>query len=625
MTLRSFSAIVLIGLLGLMGFIAPLFLNSNGQSSPAPCPASQTLNWYVPGGTPSGFNFVSSPPTSGFDVARLLYEGFSPFVFGNGTVDYSNAITDNVTHNANYTQWSFNIKPGMKWSNGQPVTANDILATYGPGFGLNASFDVFNLHAEVKQAYAANSSEAVFVLNQSDAHFPDVAGPNQYTGVYPVDFTQHGAAYSGINSTAGSLIGDGPFYLSNYKSGDTQAVFLRNPYYSPEPKICEIIMNFVESDSSDATYLIGGQADFAAIEPGAAASLAGHSNLHILDTKAVDILMLAYNASIYPFNQLPFRQALLYGINQSQIQSQAYNGYDTLAYNAQGGVPPETTAWYTSHQQNYSFNPSQAITLLNSINIKKGSDGYLQYPNSSGNPNGTDITLPIWGDNQRTGGTIATGIIQTDLNNLGFKTTLQIVGVGTLIGDSYQGITSNGLIVFQSGGPVFGLPYLDALPGPQIYNPNAPYPSWEPSAQGTAEYNGNFSIIKTSDVPSIVGPALDNIQSINSQQLPDLILGYPDYLFAYSTSKFTNWPSFMIYGLESAFNNQGFAQLTPVGSSTSTGTGSTLDTTATTTTAANNTLLYAAIAVIVVIIIIAAAVFALRRRPAAPPAPPPPS
>ena len=34
--------------------------------------------------------------------------------------------TNMGTHNANFTQWTYTLKPGIKWSNGTPVTPMDI-------------------------------------------------------------------------------------------------------------------------------------------------------------------------------------------------------------------------------------------------------------------------------------------------------------------------------------------------------------------------------------------------------------------------------------------------------------------------------------------------------------------
>ena len=530
---RISSVLLLVLLLGVSGLAAPslaLASSSAAATQSSSCTSSNTLNWFEAGGTPTGFNFISSPPTlSDFDPARFMYQGFSGFAFTNGTISLQDSITNSVTHNANYTQWTFVIKPGMTWSNGQPVTAADILATYGPNFGLNASFDVFNFHSIVTKAYAPNTTTAVFDFNQSTAWFPALAGANSFTGVYPVAFTQHGGAYSGINATPGTLVGDGPFYTSGYASGDTQMVMLANPYYTPQPKVCKIVMNFVESDAQDATYLIGGKADIAPIEPGAVGSLAGHPNLHIIDAPAVNNLFLGYNVTVYPYNQLAFRQALLYGINQSAIQQQAFFGYDTTAYNAQGGVPPQTTLYYNAHQSNYTYDPAQALSLLHSVGYTGGTNGApLRYPN------GTAVTLTIYSGNEFEGNTLAGGIVQNDLQSIGIKINLQSVSIGTLIGDSYQGLLEYGMQLFDSGGPVHGIPYLDALPSWEVYTPTNPYPVWEPTPQAEANYNGNFTCISASDVPSVITPCLNNIQSINSQQLPDIMLGYPDIIYGVS-------------------------------------------------------------------------------------------
>ena len=34
--------------------------------------------------------------------------------------------TDLGTHNDSYTRWTFTIRPGVKWQNGQPVTAKEV-------------------------------------------------------------------------------------------------------------------------------------------------------------------------------------------------------------------------------------------------------------------------------------------------------------------------------------------------------------------------------------------------------------------------------------------------------------------------------------------------------------------
>ncbi|MHB8565497.1 MAG: ABC transporter substrate-binding protein [Nitrososphaerales archaeon] len=631
----------LVMLILLSSFIIPVFsanvFSSVTAQSTNSCsnPSSSVLRLTAFGGVPSGFNMVSSAPSqSNYIVIRLMYTGISPYVFTNGTQDFSNSLTDWISHNANYTQWEFNVKPGLQWSNGQNVTAQDILNTYSSKFAFNATVDFLNLHAEVSSQYALNSSTAVFVLNQSDAHFAENAGQNVYTSVYPSSFVENGPSYSGIN---GTLVGVGPFYVSNYSAGETQMVLLRNPYYKPLPAACEAIISFVESDSQVPTYLIGGSTDYGPIEAGAAASVLANPHIHIFDAKAVDNIFLAYNITAYPYSSLAFRQALAYGINESEIASQAYRGYDTPATSSEGGVPPESNLWYSSNQQSYGYNTTEALALLNSMGIKKGSDGFLQYSN------GTDISLTLFADNSYAETTLSSGIVQNNLQALGFKISLISSPLPSLIGDSFTNTNGfdHSMVMFQSGGPVFGIPFLDAQPSWNVYSPMAPYPTWLTPTSAEANYQGNLSIIKTTDNASQTYSALANIQGLNAANLPDIILGYPDVIFAYSTQNWVNWPSFTIYGLQSAYNDQGFALLQPASSvtttassvttaasslatsssSTNSGATGTQATTSsaslltTTTSTSNNTTLYAGIAVVVIIIVVALAAMMMRRKP----------
>lgn len=88
--------------------------------------------------------------------------------------------TDLGTHNKNYTQWSFTLKPGIKFDNGKPVTAQDI------AFAVSRSFDA-NAVAGAGTAY-------------STQYFMD---GSKYKG--PYDKSSKGKKYSGV-SVAGNKI-----------------------------------------------------------------------------------------------------------------------------------------------------------------------------------------------------------------------------------------------------------------------------------------------------------------------------------------------------------------------------------------------------------------------------------
>ena len=56
--------------------------------------------------------------------------------------------TDLGTHNATYTQWQFTIRPGVKWENGQPVTAKEV------AWGMTRCMDTATFPTGACQSYS---------------------------------------------------------------------------------------------------------------------------------------------------------------------------------------------------------------------------------------------------------------------------------------------------------------------------------------------------------------------------------------------------------------------------------------------------------------------------------------
>jgi ABC-type transport system substrate-binding protein len=544
----------------------------------------------------------------------LEYYG-SPIALPNGSLDTSQAVTDWISHNSNYTVWTFNVKPGLKWSNGTDVTSNDILTTFGPDFGFNATYDYLGMGAEVKSEYALNSSAAVFDLNVSDAHWPDKFNWDLYTPVFPSSFIhQQGAAGSNL----GTDIVVGPFYVSNYQAGQTQMVMLRNPYFYTtgikEPEITQVDVNFVESLSLTAGLLESGSTDLAPVEPSNAQAVTKNPNIHILDEKGLYISDLQYNDTIYPYNMTQFRQALVYGINQTAYINAAFNGYAVPAYTAEGVLSPLASLWYNSNQQKYSYNTTQATNLLNSIGIRKGSDGHLQYPN------GTDIVINMWADTDNTADAIGASIVKTDLQNLGFLVNLQTTSVSNIVGyynSNLNGIRS-AIILSSTNPPVWGNPYLDALPGWDVYwLATVPNIHWEYPPIADAEYQSNYSAFLSTANTTEEYKYLANIQALNAAYLPTIVLAYPDALWAYNTQYWTNWPSGYIQYGGNIMNATAFANLEPVtvssSSSSSISTSSSSVTTTASSTSTGTGYLTIAVGAVIIVIIVGSAAYLVRR------------
>jgi ABC-type transport system substrate-binding protein len=212
------------------------------------------------------------------------------------------------------------VAPGTKWADGTNVTSQDILTSYGPDFYLNSTYDILGLGSEVAKEYALNSSTAVYQLTAPDPLFDQKLGGSYYGGVYPASVIgSQGNSYDFFGNTKV----DGPFYAVNYSAGQTTMTLLRNPYFRPQPNISEIDINFVETLSLTSTYVLSGASDLAQVEWSLIPAVSKNPNVGLIDEKGFDMTTLEYNDSVYPYNITDFRQALAYGINQSDLINRA--------------------------------------------------------------------------------------------------------------------------------------------------------------------------------------------------------------------------------------------------------------------------------------------------------------
>src|SRR5487761_569928 len=605
--------IVLLGVL-LLGMAFPQSSFPHSQASAPTCTAANTFQWTLVG-TPTTLNPLTFITGTGY-VWLLEYPGATTYLWNGSQVSY---MLSGWSHNANYTQWTYNINPNLKWSNGTPVNATDFLTSEGPKFAFNLTYNYDGLAQQVTSEKALNSTAVQYNLNVSNAHMVDEMSLDGAGGtpVLPASvINQYGAAYPNL----GTDLSMGPFYVSNYTVSSTQMVMYRNPYFTPAPNVCEIQESFVDTLSLTAARLVAGSSDLAPIEPSSASAILKQPNLHVLDEKAVGAASLEYNDSIFPYNMTQFRQALVYGINQSDFVQQAYSGYGLTAYNAETATPTSAGIWYNPNVQQYNYNFTRAKALLANMSMTWDSNNHIHWAN------GTAASLTLWTDTDNTEDLTGANVVQTYLQNLGFTVNMQTTTQTNIAG--YYGANSQGIRNAQllfSGyvlNPVN--PLVDSLPAcdvewlPAVCGHHF---LWPPSAD--AQYTSNYTAFLGTANQSQEQKYIYNIQSLEAQYLPTTILAYPDFLWGYSTAHWNNWPTgHMDEGLAEVPNMTAWETLTPAGSSTSSatsvtssGTAATADTTSTSSTSSNSssTLEYAAGAIIVVAIVAGALMFSRRR------------
>ena len=510
-------------------------------------------------GRPNDLNPISASPNcrSCQEIIGLEFLYGLP-VMQNGSTYEPAGLFDWYSSGANSTRWDFNIRPGASWSDGAPITSDDVNFTFSTVLGLsnNALNNYLNLSSKVESITVLNASETEFALSQSQSDFGPILSNQFYFPLIPAHIWQHEDNDSIFTSDNFQQdVTDGPFFHLAYNGGPN-LILLANHRYFNSPGVEEINVTFVSSENETLQSLRSNQADLAQINPQSIPDLG--SGLGTLVEPERSILYMEYNISNPVFNDTEFRQALAYGINTSSIAELVYDGYATPGISGQGTTPPSATMWHSTNTTKYLYNATIAKSLLQSQGYSENSSGFLSYPN------GSSVSFKIYTDSDTTLDSVAAEYVASYLRALGMQITI-VQEPLTRISRDYtagNGDIRNELVITSSSAPVFGFSTTDIMPGSVVYFPwsssgGRPQNNWiEPGDQQSLFQNYEniaFSVSAevSEETSGIYQQAVFQIDNLNSQYLPVIVLAYPDTIWAYRTDK-------MLGGLPSGTSILGF-------------------------------------------------------------------
>jgi peptide/nickel transport system substrate-binding protein len=571
-------------------------------STPAPSSTNLTLRigWTT---EPDNLNPFIGWFNSTYEIWSLNYSFL--FGYGNGlkpTLDLARELPtqQNGGLSADGKVWTIHLKTGVKWSDGQPFTADDVAFTYNYVV-KNHMANMAIATVGIIGAKALDPQTVQITCSQPKADMEHIFLP-----ILPKHVWEHvdpkAAQTSFMNKPP--IVGTGPFITTEFKKGSYIRMD-RNPYYwGSKPTIDEILfLYYTNADSMTADLKSGGldaawgipQAQFDALKsvPGIASVAYNFFNWDYLSLNCYQGKSLG-NPVLKDWH---FRNALNYAVDRQELCRIAYSGKATPGTTI---LPPDTWTnpdyhWQPPADQAYTFDLAKADQLLDQAGYKRGSGGIRQYQ-------GKPISLRLWTTTESSQEQTAMKLIAGWFKRLGLKITISVLDSGALQARiwNFQGNTyvpDFDMYVWDWAGYSDPGQTLSAEVTDQIGNTNEP--CWS-----NAEYDKlNAQQAATLD-PNARKDVIWRMQQIMYQQTPWIVLAYPQYLQAYNTARWTGWIR-MFGGRGPAFYTTGFYQsyidLKPQAAASS----------------GSRTGLWVAIAVVVAVAIGMVVWLARRRRPVA--------
>lgn len=366
----------------------------------------------------------------------MLASGVSelPLVYQDTKGEYHPLLATYATEDA--ATWTYTIQDGMTWSDGAPVTAEDILFTlqYDQANG-SANFEAqTGEDGKVTEAkytgYTLSDDKMSISLTLASPNVRELSNMTSFR-VMP----KH--VYEGKDTVteAEGRITCGPYVLESFNKEAGTITFAVNEYYPQKPNVEKIVYQLFGNEDTMYLALQQGDIDMVwAYSTGVAGTyqdvLSTDTNVSLVNVAAANApAVLAFNNAKGMFSDENLRQAVSYALNYEEFKTYFGSAYAEIPNR---GFVPSTTVGYTDTEK-LTTDTAKADEYMKAAGYtEKNADGF--YVNADGAA--AAFTLTVNAAKETHVGYAE--MIKTQLEAFGIQVNLDAVDK-----DAYNAKTSN--------------------------------------------------------------------------------------------------------------------------------------------------------------------------------------
>jgi peptide/nickel transport system substrate-binding protein len=491
-------------------------------------------------------NPFNSVVVADFEVFTLNYDllvNFGP------DIEPAPGFAESWTQSTDGKTWTFKIRPGMKWSDGQPATSEDARYTYQTvldgvaserGYLGEGYLEGYLTNAGVSKVEAPDPETLVVTTD-----FPNTLLLQAYVPILPKHiWSKYTLAQIGDPEASGffknepTVVGTGPYQAVEWKPGDFIR-FARNPnYWGTQGAADEVIIQHFASSDTMVQALKTGEIDYVrGVLADQFNALKTEPNIQTVEGVANGYTELSFNTggtkkgyggSTAALSDVAFRDALGYAIDNDKLVESTLGGYGTPGTTI---IPPFHTRWHVEPDKPRHFDIDEAKRRLDAAGYALNADGKRL------DKEGKVINLRLtWPDSEGENATNAQFLVEW-FGQLGITVTAAVTEEGKLIDD----------VTGPPAGPADYDIYMWGWVGDP--DPNSLLVFFQTSEIGTSSdsyysnphYDDLFNQQRSEPDPVKRKAILAEMQNLVYDEAPYHILYYDAELHAYRTDKFAGW------------------------------------------------------------------------------------
>ncbi|GAJ93718.1 ABC transporter substrate-binding protein [Agrobacterium sp. SHOUNA12C] len=234
-------------------------------------------------------------------------------------------LAESWSANDALTEWTFKLRAGVKFHDGSPFTATDVVETFKAILNPNNASPARNNVGPIADVTAADPLTAVFKLSDPYADFP-VAMAYTVARIIPASIAT--GDFKKLSTTAN---GTGPFKLVSYEP-DRLIVVERNPdYYDPKrPYLDRVEIQVFPDTSAQTSALLAGDIDVVStVQPTEYLRMKDAQGVNALRIPSGQFCNINFGCDTKPFNDPRVRRALALTVDRQAMVDFVTEGFGT--------------------------------------------------------------------------------------------------------------------------------------------------------------------------------------------------------------------------------------------------------------------------------------------------------
>lgn len=352
--------------------------------------AAQTLRWTSQGDAqtmdPHSQNELLTNSMNGQVYERLTTRGKNLEILPSLALSWENPSP---------LLWRFKLRQGVKFHDGSPFTADDVvfsikrgqeptstIAQYATAVGEPVKVDDFTVE------FRLANFNPIFLQHLDTLWIMSRSWAEKNRVLKPLDFKNREETFAAMNAN-----GTGPFILVSRQPG-TRTTYRRNPAWwgRMEGNVQEVVFSPISNDATRLAALVSGEIDFV-LDPAPRdiPRLRGTSGIRVVEGMENRIVFIGMDQGrdelLYssvkgrnPFKDLRVRQALYQAVDIETLRRQTMNG---LALPT-GGNTPSTLAYFNDAEieRRLPYDLERARRLMAEAGYPEGFEVTLDCPNN---------------------------------------------------------------------------------------------------------------------------------------------------------------------------------------------------------------------------------------------------